>query len=172
MSITLASYVETAAIDYNTNVVNANHATGKNTLGVRKAWLHKVINIIFGRQYRDTVRMGWNNGLANEMQTNTAVASAGVGMYGGVDFSFKGKKTTTMKDVTDILFGDEVTKMVKDGNLAAAFGILYKWGYYLMIEGCTLTWAEDATAKFIADNGFQVILGDTCKESKHISHHG
>ena len=70
--------------------------------------------------------MGWNNGLANEMQTNTSVASAAGGMYSGVDFSFKGKKPTTMKDVTDILFGDEVTKMVKDGNVATAFGLLYK----------------------------------------------
>ena len=77
-----------------------------------------------------------------------------------------------MKDVTDILFGNEVTKMVKDGNVAAAFGLLFKWGYYLMMEGCTSTWAEDATAKFIDDNGFRVILGDTCKGSKHMSSHG
>ena len=83
--------------------------------------------------------MGWNKGLAKEMITNTSVASAGGGMYAGVDFSFKGKKPTTMKDVTDILFGNEVTKMVKDGNVAAAFGLLFKWGYYLTMEECTST---------------------------------
>ena len=85
LSITLAPYFETSAIDNNTNVVDANHATGKNTLGVRKAWLHKVSHIIFGRQYRDAVRMGWNNGLSNEMQikTSVALAAGGVGWQGG-----------------------------------------------------------------------------------------
>jgi len=37
MSIALAPYFETAAIDNNTNFIDANHATGKNTVGVRKA---------------------------------------------------------------------------------------------------------------------------------------
>ena len=61
LSVALAPYVEPAAIDSNTNIVNANHPTGKNTLFVRSAWLHKVINILFGKQYRNTVRMGWDN---------------------------------------------------------------------------------------------------------------
>ena len=129
LSIILAPYFETAVID------NANHATGKNTLGVRKVWLHKVIKNIFGKQYRDMVRMGWNNGLSNEMPKNTSGASAARRMDSGVDFSFKGKTPTTIKDATDIVFGDEVTKMVKDGNIATAGGLLYKWGYYLTMEG-------------------------------------
>ena len=61
---------------------------------------------------------------------------------------------------------------MKNDNPAAAFGLLYKWGYYLTMEGGTSTWAEDETAKFIEDNGFRVILGDTCNGSKHMSSHG
>ena len=59
-----------------------------------------------------------------------------------VDFSFRGRTPTTMEDVTKILFGDEVIKMVKDGHFAAAFGLLFKWGYYLTMEGCTSTWVD------------------------------
>ena len=92
LSVALALYFETAAIGSNTNVVNTNQPTGKNTLGVWKAWLHKVMKIIFGNQYRDTVRMGWNNGLSNKMPKNTPGASAARGMDSGVNFSFTKEK--------------------------------------------------------------------------------
>ena len=77
-----------------------------------------------------------------------------------------------MVDVTNILFGDEVIKMVRDGNLAAAFGLLFKWGYYLTMEGCTSTWAKIATENFIRDNGFWVVLGNKCVGEKHMSSYG
>ena len=77
-----------------------------------------------------------------------------------------------MRDVTDILFGDEVTNMVKGGNLAAAFSLIYKWGYCMTLEGCTSTWGKDAMAKFIVDNGFRVILDGNFKGIKHMSSHG
>jgi len=66
-SVTFAPFFELSAIDSSTKVVNTNHQTGENTLAVRKAWLSKVTKIIFGKKYRDTVRMGWNTGLCNEM---------------------------------------------------------------------------------------------------------
>jgi len=89
-----------------------------------------------------------------------------------VDFSFRGKTPTTMEDVTNILFGDEVIKMVKDGHFAAAFGLLFKWGYYLTMEGCTSTWAEVATENYIRTQGFWVVLGNRCVGEKHMSSHG
>ena len=90
----------------------------------------------------------------------------------GVDFAFRGKTPTTMEDVTKILFGDEVIKMVKDGHFAAAFGLLFKWGYYLTMEGCTSTWAEVATENYIRTQGFRVVLGNRCVGEKHMSSHG
>ena len=94
--------------------------------------------------------MGWNNGLKNEMPKNTTGATVAGGIDNGLDLSFKEKNPP----LTKILFGDDVTKMVKDGNLAAAFGLLYKWGFYLTMDRCILTWAEDVMVKFIVNNGF------------------
>ena len=84
-------------------------------------------------------------------------------MDNGAEFSFKGRTPTTMSNVINVLFRDEGTKMMKEGNYTTAFGLIYKWGYYLTMEGCTSTWVEDATAKFITDNGFKVVLGDKSK---------
>ena len=44
----------------------------------------------------------------------------------GVDFSFQGKTPTTQDDVKEILFGEEVTKMMKGGNLSDPIALLYK----------------------------------------------
>ena len=66
-SVTFAPFFELSEIDRSTEVVNTNHQMGENALVVRKAWLSKVTKIIFGKKYRDTVRMGWNTGLCNEM---------------------------------------------------------------------------------------------------------
>jgi len=85
-----------------------------------------------------------------------------------VDFSFRGKTSTPMEDVTKILLEDEVIKMVKDGHLAAAFGLLFKWGYYLTMEGCTSTWAEVATENYIRTHGFRVVLGNKCVGGYHL----
>ena len=171
-SVPLAPFFELSAIDSSTNVVNTNHETGENTLAVRKAWLSKVRKIIFGKKYRDTVRMGWNTGLCNEMPKRTGGERSSWGENDGVDFAFRGKTPTTMEDVTNILFGDEVIKMVKDGHFAAAFGLLFKWGYYLTMEGCTSTWAEVATENYIQTHGFRVVLGNRCVGEKHMSSHG
>ena len=56
-SVPFAPFFELSAIDIRTKVVNTNHQTGENTLSVRKAWLSEVTKIIFGKKYRDTVRM-------------------------------------------------------------------------------------------------------------------
>ena len=54
--------------------------------------------------------------MQNEMPKKTIGATPCAGMDNGVDFSFVGRTPTTMSDVTNILFGGEVTKMVKEGN--------------------------------------------------------
>ena len=86
--------------------------------------------------------MGWNTGLTNEMpkliSRKSLSGDSETPSSGGIDiinFSFRGKTPTTMEDVTKILFGDEVIKMVRDGNLAAAFGLIFQWGYYMTMEG-------------------------------------
>ena len=63
--------------------------------------------------------MGWNTGLAKLMKPEENIR-------GGVDFSFRGKTPTTQDDVKEILFGEEVTKMMKGGNLSDPIALLYK----------------------------------------------
>ena len=59
--------------------------------------------------------MGWNSALAQYMKLT--VNNKTEAENGGVDFSFRGKKPTAQKDVKNILFGEDMTKMVKSGNL-------------------------------------------------------
>jgi len=99
-SVPFAPFFELSAIDSNTKVVNTNHQIGNNTLAVRKAWLMKVTKIKSGKRYRDTVRMGWNTGLTNEMPKRISGKSSsgdsGTLSSGGIDiidFSFRGKNT-------------------------------------------------------------------------------
>ena len=74
--------------------------------------------------------MGWNTGLAKLIEPKENIR-------GGIDFSFRGKTPTTQDDVKEILFGEEVTKMIKSGNLAEPIALWYKCGYYLTTEGCS-----------------------------------
>ena len=89
-SVPFAPFFELSAIDSSTKVVNTNHQTGKNTLAVRKAWLTKVTKIIFGKKYRDTVRMGWNTGLGNEMPKRMGGEPSSRGGNDIVDFGENG----------------------------------------------------------------------------------
>ena len=71
------------------------------------------------------------------------------GDRGGVNFSFCGKTPTTQEDVKKILFGEEVTQMVRSGSLAEPMALLFKWGYYLTMEGGKSDWAEKAVCGYI-----------------------
>ena len=88
-SVPFTPFFELSDIDSSTKVVNTNHQTGTNTLAVRKAWLTKVTKIIFGQRYRDTVRMGWNPGLTNEMPKlisgKSLSGDSGTPSPGGID---------------------------------------------------------------------------------------
>ena len=84
---------------------------------------------------------------------------------GEVDLSFQGETPTTQADVKEILFRDEVTTMVKSGNLAEPMALLYKWGYYLTMEGCSLNWTTKATKDYIELKGYNVELGNECVSS-------
>ena len=119
---------------------------------------------MLGKQYRDVMTMGWNNGLERLMKAEENIS-------GQVDFSFRGKTPTTQADVKDILFGDVVTTMVKSGNLAEPMALLYKWGYYLTMEGCSLNWTSKATMDYIDLMGYNVELGNCCVMEKHMSIH-
>ena len=110
--------------------------------------------------------MGWNTGLAELMKKQWASAD------GGVDFSFRGQTPTTQEDVKKILFGEEVTKMVKSGCLAEPMALLFKWGYYLTMEGCKSEWTEKAVSGYIKAMGYNIVLGDGCKMKKEMTVHG
>ena len=108
--------------------------------------------------------MGWNTGLAKLMKPEENIS-------GQVDFSFRGKTPTTQADIKEIIFGDEVTTMVKSGNLAEPMALLYKWGYYLMMEGCLLNWTSKATMEYIELMGYNVELENSCVMEKQMSIH-
>jgi len=108
--------------------------------------------------------MGWNAGLKKLMKPEENIS-------GEVDISFWGKTPTTQADVKEILFGDEVTTMVKSGNLAEPMALLYKWGYYLTMEGCSLNWTLKAIMDYIELKGYNVELGNECVMKKHMSIH-
>ena len=95
--------------------------------------------------------MGWNKGLEALMNTEGADADEKGGDNRGVDFSFGKKMPFTQDDVKDILSGEQFTKMVKSGLLEEPIALVYKWGYYLTMEGSSSKWAIKATADFIGE---------------------
>ena len=164
ITIKFHPWFEACAINRVSKVVNANHVIAENNDVGRKSWLKKIQVEVLGKQYRDVMTMGWNNGLERLMKAEENIS-------GQVDFSFRRKTPTTQADVKDILFGDVVTTMVKSGNLAEPMALLYKWGYYLTMEGCSLNWTSKATMDYIDLMGYNVELGNCCVMEKHMSIH-
>ena len=128
-------------------VDSAHHSVSNTTVG-RAAWLRKVQNEVLGKKYWDSMRMGYNNALKSLTRQNENAAAARGGVT-EVDFSFRGKRPFTQQDVTRDLFSKEVTDMVKSGRLEEPLALLYKWGYYLAMEGCSVKWLTKATADYI-----------------------
>ena len=114
-------------------------AGGRNTIANRKLWRSEIKDVIFGKKFRDNMTHGWNLGLAQlmEIPVSTAAVAAAAATVREVesDFSFNGKGPTTQEDVKRILFSQEVIRMVHDGQMEQAIALLYKWVYYLTIEG-------------------------------------
>ena len=164
ITIKYRPWFEKCAINPVSKVVNSNHKISENSEAGRKSWLKKIQVEVLGKQYRDVMKMGWNDGLEKLM-------SADENISGEVDFSFRGITPTTQTDVKDILFGDVVTTMVKSGNLAEPMALLYKWGYYLTMEGCSLNWTSKATMDYIELKGYNVELGNCCVMERNMSIH-
>ena len=78
--------------------------------------------------------MGWNNRLAQLMGPPLDTETEGERVI--VDFSFRGVGPTMYEDVTTIISGDEVRRMVKSGSWVEPTSLLYKWGYYVAMGGC------------------------------------
>ena len=113
-----------------------------------------------------TMMMGWNTGLAQLMNEGR------LGDGGEVNFSFCNQMPATQEGVKKILVGDVVMKMVKSGNLAEPMALLFKWGYYLTMEGCKSEWTEKAVSGYIKAMGYNIVLGDGCKMKKEMTVHG
>ena len=103
------------------------------TIPRKKSWLKLVQEEVLGKNYRDVIMMGWNTGLAQLMKLPMENKTHVEGVV--VDFSFRGATPTTQADDKKILFGDVVTHMMKGRSLVEPIGLLYKWGYYLTMEG-------------------------------------
>ena len=185
LTLKFRPWFEPYAVDKNTGRVNENHGCKKNVLANRTPWLQTVQNDILGKKYRDVMIMGWNEGLyqISEREKSGLAKSVGRVKYSGekdqkslldhkIDFSFRGKTPTTQEDVKNILFGDEVTKMVLDGSFEEPMALLFKWGYYLTMEGCSLDWATTATEKYIHEQGYKIILGEECDGDQKMTLHG
>ena len=190
-------WFEKSAVIASTGCVDGKHVSGRNTPAARKDWLNFVKKDMLGKRYSDTMKMGWNKGLAILMRSSESnekkmngygelptdhedVKSNICGNYDDiqksgrcieVDFSFRNKYPSTQEDVKKILFSDEVTSMVKSGRLEEPIALLYKWGYYLTMEGCSLNWAATATSDYIKSRGYHVELGHNCEGDTEMAVH-
>ena len=62
--------------------------------------------------------------------------------------------------------------MVKEGNLEEPLVLLFVWGYYLTMEGCSLDWAKKATDTYINDKKYIIVLGTGSLGNKSMTIHG
>ena len=156
----------------NDGIVQRDHACGVSNRKNIELWLNQVKNDILGTKYRACMKVGWNEALAELTRRPTTMGVASADGSVATDFTFNGKSPVCQDDAREILFGDEVTGMVKRGELKQPFALLFMWGYYLTMENCGVEWAERSTEKYIADEKFQVTLVDGCAGGKSMKHHG
>ena len=62
--------------------------------------------------------------------------------------------------------------MVKENDLEEPLALLFMWGYYLTMEGCSLDWAKKATDTYIKDKQYNIVLGTGCSGNKSMTIHG
>ena len=104
-------------------------------------WEKKEQNGILGKTYREYMIWGWNTALKELTKKKEKSESRGNSKF-VPDFSFGDNRPYSQEDVRKILFGDTVVGMVKEGNLEEPLALLFMWGYYLTMEGCSLDWGE------------------------------
>ena len=147
-------------------------AGGRNNKANRDRWLGEINDVIFGKKFKDNMTHGWNLALAQLMKvTAPAAAAAETVREVEPDFSFDGKRPTTQEDVKRILFSEEVIRMVHDGRMEQAIALLYKWVYYLTMEGCKLNWISEATSEYMRSMEYKVELGRECARDIRLSMH-
>ena len=162
-------YFEAAAVK--SGIVDKNHECGKNNRANVAQWKTMAQKVILGKKYRDRMKSGWNNALEALTKSKGINAIGGVSTV-GPEFSFRGKTPISQADVGSILFGPEVSELVKSGSLEQPMALLFMWGYYLTMEGCSYKWELESTNQYIQDNKWNVVLGNKCSGEKSMTIHG
>ena len=147
--------------------VNAKHHCGKNTKENRDDWLKFVRKDVLGKDYKNTMALGWCNGLQELVRMGGDKREDGR----VVDFSFDGRTPYTQDDALDILFGEKIISMINKKQYEEPIACLIKWGYYLTMEGCSSAWAGRATEGYITKMKWRVELGNTCATNKALGVH-
>lgn len=158
--------------DGGTTVMRNHRGLTRNIAEHKNAWLDLVRKDVFGNVFKENMVEGWNDGLAKLMSEE---GSAGVG-GNVINFTFQGRKPTSQNDVTNWLFGggavnNIIDEMIKAENYAEPFALLFKWGYYLSMEGGHSTWADTAVNKYIKTKNFKVTLSNNSSGRKNIHRH-
>ena len=156
-----------------TSTVDPKHSSGENNPHNRQAWLKLVVNEILGNEFRHHMKFGWQLGLQDmysEEDNNkgegavTAASTSAVTCHTG--FSFNGIRPYTQEDVYEKLFCEELGEMIKQRQFAQPFALVYMWGYYLTMEGCTNRWAKKATDTWLEKKNYRVVLGGSSAGKK------
>ena len=117
-------YFEGAALK--SGIVDRDHHCGKNTRENVVDWKNKAKRVILGKKYRDRMKSGWNKAMEELTRSNGSDAMGGDGTV-GPNFSFRGKKPISQEDVGTILFGPEVSNLVKSGSLEQLMALLFSF---------------------------------------------
>ncbi len=141
-------------------IVNRNHACGSKDPENVALWLKMVKQDIVGKRLRERMRSGWNDAMARFMRTC------------GEDAAYNGHRPITQADVQKILFSDELGLREEGGNLEIMMALVFKWGYYLTMQNCSLNWEWDTTAAYIRECNYNVVLGYECVGSRALTKHG
>jgi DNA-binding Lrp family transcriptional regulator len=161
-------YFESAAVQ--SGIVNKNHRCGENIPENVAEWKAMVQKQILGKKYRERMKSGWNSAI-ERLTGNNGDDAMGGHSDAGPDFSFDGHRPICQEDVGNVLFGEKVRKMVKNGELEQPMALLFMWGYYLTMEGCSFKWDIEATNQYIQDNEYNVVLGNKCAGGKSMTIH-
>ena len=124
-----------------------------------------------GKIYCEYMIWGWNTALEELTKKKEKSESHGNSKF-VPDFSFGDNIPYSQEDVRKILFGETVVGMVKENDLEEPLVLLFMWGYYLTMEGCSLDWAKKTTDTYINDKKYNIALGTGCSGNKSMTING
>ncbi len=81
---------------------------------------------------------------------------------------FNGRMFFTQDNVVKMLSSDEVCDMIWTRSYAEVFALVFKWCYYLTMEGCSSNWLLVATKGYIRSQNCYTTLGTTNYGGKKI----